>query len=329
LVRAQVSSRNPLAEVRVGAEAVVEAVGEHEARFERRLTLPASQRELQVRVADVAGNETHVRIPIATETPPPPPHLVGKRYLLSIGISRYESEELSVLPAAASDASALADLLERRASFPAESIVLLQDREATLAGVRASLASFLALLGPEDLAIVYFAGYGTHGLGGEADHVYLPCADTRLNQLQATALDLEELRRLLGEASRVTAHNLLLLFDVRSLDVLDQYLSGVNLVNSRLLQLYSEERGTTVLVAAGVGQDVQSREGPRGPAGLFAEALLAGLSAEADGNRDRVLTVAEWFGYVSASVRAQSEGAQDPRYRIVDRSTNVIRFAGS
>jgi uncharacterized caspase-like protein len=247
---------------------------------------------------------------------------------LSIGISRYDAEGLGPLPAAASDAEALAGLLSRRAGFRADSILLLRDREATLARVRSALSSFLALPGPEDLAIVYFAGYGAHGYAADADRIFLTCADTRLDQLPATALDIDELRRLVEDAARVRTRNLLLLFEVRSLDEMDRLLSGVNLVNARLLRLHSEERGRTVMVSASVGQSAQSRASPGGgEEGLFAAALLAGLAGEADGNRDRVLTVAELFGFVTASVRADSSGAQDPQYRIADRSADLVRLA--
>lgn len=328
-VRARIAGYNPLAEVHLDGIAQAEVAGKLEVNIEGRLTLRRSRREVVIQATDIRGNETRVRIPIVVAASKPPPRLSGERYLLSIGISRHDSEDLPLLPGAADDAERLGQLLVQRAGFKRDAVFLLKDRGATLAKVRSALRDFVSLPGPDDLLILYMAGYGVHGYGSDANRTYLACADTRLDQLRATGLDLTELARLLEDPERVRSRNVLLLFEIRDLSGAAPPLVANNLVNARLLRLFSADRGRTVLVSAEVGQRSRSKDAEDGGVqGLFSAALISGLSGQADWNRDRVLTVAELFDFVSANVKAESGGEQVPSYRIVDRSTGLVRLPG-
>ncbi len=329
LVQAEVAAYHPLAAVEVDGVSEPQAAGREEARVERRLTISSARSEVVLRVADVRGNETRVRIPIRRQQAARPPKLSGKRYLLAVGISEYQpaATGLPHLPGASAAAADLTRVLVERLGLAPQATLVLRDRQATLAKVRSALHDFVSLPGPDDLLIVYLGAYGFHGRGREIDRTYLACWDTRLDQLDETALSLDELARLLADTERVRSRNVVLLFEPRRVPELDRALAGSNLVNAQLLRLFSAEEGRTVLVSAEVNQDSISRQTDDGPQGIFASALVAGLAGDADLNRDRILTVTELFAFVSTQVKAGSGGAQVPTYRIADRNRALVPLA--
>ncbi len=317
-IRARVAAYHPLDLVSVNGSAVPIAAGEDELEIERSVTMGRSSDGIVLRVRDERGNETRVWIPIHKEAAASPPKLSGKRYLLAVGLTDYQSNPAGFprLPGASTAAGDLARVLVEKAGFAEDAVLVLRDREATLARVGAALRDFVSRPGPDDLLILYLGAYGLHGLGSESDESYLACWDSRLDQLQETALSLDRLASLLEDTQSLRSRNVVLLFEPRSMPNLDRDLAGSNLVNARLLQLFSADRGRTVLVSADVNQD--SRPTSDDLHGVFAQALLKGLEGEADWNRDRILTVNELFDFVSTNVRAESDGAQVPRYRIAD-----------
>jgi hypothetical protein len=321
-VQANVIGYHPLESVAVDGVTDSAAAGKTQATIDRRLTVPSSRREVILRAVDVRGNETRVRIPIRKASSLPPPRLSGKRYLLSVGISDYQatSAGLPYLPGASTAAADLARLLVEQTGLAQDAILILRDRDATRARVRSALRDFVSRPGPEDLLIVYLSAYGLHGHGPESDRTYLACWDTRLDQLHQTALSLDTLARLLGDADQIRSRNVVLLFELRPVPGLDPGLTSNNLVNAHLLRLFSAKEGRTVLVSADVNQDSRSRQTSDGPQGLFAGALMEGLEGEADWNQDRILTVTELFHFVSERVKAESDGAQVPKYQIVDQA---------
>lgn len=325
-LQADVTAYHPLASVTAGGVAEPVAEGSETARIDRRLTIPRSRREVVVSAADVRGNETRVRIPVRTTAAPRPPKLSGKTYLLSIGVSDHQAagHGFPFLPGAATAAADLDRLLRKEVAMTQDAVLVLRDRDATLARVKSALRDFVARPGPDDLLIVYFAAYGFHGQGPEVDQTFLSCWDTRLDQLRTTALSLEQLANLLGDPERIRSRNVLLLFEPRPLPELDSTLAGSNLVNAQLLRLFSAEQGRTVLVSADVNQDSRSQQTENGLRGVFASALVKGLEGEADWNRDRILTVAELVHFVTERVKAESGGAQIPKYRIADATRALV-----
>lgn len=321
-IQAKISAYHPLAAVGVDGATEALVAGKDEASIDKRLTIPSSRREVVVFATDVRRNETRVHIPIREAASAPSPRLSGKRYLLAIGISEHQSAQsgLPFLPGASTAAAELTRLLVDQIGFPQDATLLLRDRGATLAKVRSALRDFVSLPGPNDLLILYLAAYGLHGVGSEIDRTYLACWDTRLDQIPETALSLDELARLLGDTERVRSRNVILLFEPRPVPELDPVPAGSNLVNAYLLRLFSAERGRTVLVSADVDQASLTTETKDGLQGIFAHAVMEGLRGDADWNRDRVLTVAELFHFVSEKVKVESGGAQVPRYRIADRT---------
>jgi hypothetical protein len=324
--QANVTAYHPLVSIRVDRVSEPIPAGTSEARIDRRLTIPSSRREVVLSAVDVRGNETRVRIPIRAATAEPPPRLSGNRYLLSIGISEYQAAAsgLPFLPGASTAAADLTRLLVGGGALAPKATLVLRDRDATLARVRSALRDFVSLPGPNDLLIVYLAAYGLHGYGPASDRTYLACWDTRLDQLRETALSLDHLGRLLGDPDRIRSRQILLLFEPRSVPELDHGVARSNLVNAHLLRLFSAEKGRTVLVSADVNQESQSKQGKDGLQGVFASAVMKGLQGEADWNRDRILTVAELFHFVSEQVKADSGGAQVPQYRIADRADALV-----
>lgn len=320
--QAKVTAYHPLSSVGVDGVTFPTAAGTDETTIDRRLTIPRDRREVVLFAIDERGNETRVRIPIREAALAPAPRLVGKRYLLSIAVSEHQSSPggLPPLPGASTAAADLARVLAEQMGFSQDAVLVLRDRDATLARVRSALRDFAALPGPDDLLIVYIAAYGFHGRGPDIDRTFLGFWDTRLDQLPEAALGVDELALLLGDVERIRSRNVLLLFEPQPVPGLDHVLHGVNLVNAHLLHLFSAENGRTVMVSADVNQDSRSAPTGDGLQGIFTTAMLVGIQGEADWNRDRILTVAELFHFVCERVKAESGGAQVPKYLIADRT---------
>lgn len=82
------------------------------------------------------------------------------RYALLIGINRYPKIPAANLQGAVGDAELMRSLLVDRFGFPAGSTRMLRDGEATASAIRGALAETVAVVGPDDVVVLYYAGHG-------------------------------------------------------------------------------------------------------------------------------------------------------------------------
>jgi hypothetical protein len=284
--------------------------------FEQELTVSTKDTQIVVEATDEKGNHARVTVPIVNQAKSIPVKFSGDRYALVIGISRYKNRPGGPpnAYAAASDAESFAAAL-KRSGVTNDHMVLLQDEKATFAQIRNSFRNFVASAKRDDLLIVFFDGYALHDPHAP-DKIYLAAHDTNSEQLSDTALELEDLQLLLG--SNVRSHNALFLFDVSRDPGADWSFAGRNLASSYLLKIASKEQGRAVMVSASVNQYSREVQSAGSYHGVFTRWMDEALDGKADWNHDHLVTAAEFFRYVVDQVRAETSGAQVPRYELAD-----------
>lgn len=129
-----------------------------------------------------------------------------KRYAVVIGVSTYE-DDIADLPCAKNDAYRLQSVLQQRSGFAADRVYFLANGFDPTSGVvtlpptRANVLQKLKYVcdaaGPEDFVMLYFAGHGAE----ISKTPYLITADTRMDVLSQTALNVDELNEMLESAS--------------------------------------------------------------------------------------------------------------------------------
>ncbi|HMC67278.1 MAG TPA: caspase family protein [Gemmataceae bacterium] len=276
--------------------------------FDRQVEVSAKDSGISVEAVDQRGNRTVVVIPVTQIAEPKKTNLGGERYALIIGISEYGGAKApSPLPSAAADALSFSDSLRSKLGFRSENILFLKDSAATRERLSDTLRTFAARPKPDDLLIVYFAGYGLHD-PLNPEKIYLAAHDTQLGRFAETALSLDELKSTIN--SSVRARQSILLFDVGRAVQGEWATGNNNLVNDYLVRLFAGDPAKAVMVASNVNEVSAERGGP----GLFTQQLIEAALGKADANGDGVVTAREWFLWVSRGVKGASGGAQNPRF---------------
>jgi hypothetical protein len=287
--------------------------------FEQSVAIGASVQSLVIEAKDTAGNLTRVSVPVHRREAAVSSAFRGRKYALVVGISNYKfhDERLPNLAYADVDARSVRDFLQRRegGGFAPGDIVYLENEQATIEAVRGALNTFLPKAGPGDLIFIFLAGHG----GPDPDapqNLYFIMHDTKLADMQATALPMTELQEVLDH--RVHAERLVVFVDTcHSAGLTGETQVSTRGVENNLINLYASklftETGRAVMTSSDVNE--VSREGQLwgGGHGIFTWALLEGLTGKADANDDRYITAGELFGYVRNRVRVETAFRQNPR----------------
>jgi hypothetical protein len=287
--------------------------------FERALNVTAQTESLIVEAKDAAGNVTRLSVPVRRREAAVSAQFKGRKYALIVGVSRYKYHDggLRDLTYPDADARAVRDFLAspQGGNFAAGDIVYLENEQATVDGVRAALNRFLPRAGANDLIFIFLAGHGAPDPYAP-QNLYFILHDTKVADMQNTALPMKELQEVLDQ--QVRAERVVTFVDTCH----SAGLSGAQIVTTRglennLINLYASrlftETGRAVLTSSDVNE--LSQESPRwgGGHGIFSWALLEGLRGEADANSDRFVTAGELFNYVHDRVRIETAFHQNPR----------------
>lgn len=294
------------------------------AAFDHEIAVDARMREIVLQARDRNGNIRKLMIPVSlTQKQGRPPRFAGKKFAVIIGVSRFGSGNgaLPPLHAVSADALALADKLESSGGFPKENIRLLLDEKATLEQVRVALSDFAARAAAGDLFVLYLGTYSLHDpRPNKAENVYLAFHGTSPPAIESTALGLTDLQRLLDRSLR--SNQCLLFFDVGH-KLPDSWATGnANLANNHLLAMLSERKGNSVLVSAS-GDQLSQRVAGEGAGSVYAHWLAKGLAGEADLDKDRIVTSAELFTFVTENVKTATGGVQQPRFVAAETAKQV------
>jgi tetratricopeptide (TPR) repeat protein len=284
-------------------------------------------RDVEVLVRGRSGNPVIARYPLGS-TPAaqsfatredawsPASGFGGKRWAVVVGISAYADTALRALEYADDDARAVYDFLRSpRAGdggFAEENIRLLVNEEATFAGVREALYSFLRQSTEDDQIIIYFAGHGAPDPARPND-LYLLAHDTRAGQIPSTGFPMRELNRAVEE---LYARHVVLITDAcHSGGITGQVVTrgeSNNINDVFLQQLNSTTGGLAVFTASGADQVSQENARWGGGHGVFTHFLLEALEGKADTDGDQIVTLWEMMLYTTTQVSRETQNAQIP-----------------
>jgi hypothetical protein len=279
----------------------IEPAGGATSTFTAPVALARGQESIEVVATDAHHNSARLLIPVIQGT-----RLPSRRWAVIIGVSHYHNAAIS-LQFADRDAQAMRDFLRdpKGGAVPEANIRYLENEEATAANIRSALFDFLSQPGPDDLAIVYFAGHGMNDYKKSPDNYYLLGYDAELDNLGGTAIRMRELE----EAFETTLKaNLVTLVDACHSGGIGKV---ANVTNQRWLKAgFGAHRA--IITASEI--DETSSEGTQwgGGHGVFTYYLLQGLKGAADVKHDHRITVGELFDFVGPHVKEATGNAQTP-----------------
>ena len=123
----------------------------------------------------------------------------AKRYAIVIGVDQYADTQITTLGGASNDAKALAKALIQYAGFPSEQVTLLAsdqpaERQPTRGNILRRLSNMAAVIPPDGLLLLSFAGHGIER-GGQA---FLLPSDSQVSNdvdlLEQTAINVAQIK---------------------------------------------------------------------------------------------------------------------------------------
>jgi len=227
----------------------------------------------------------------------------GAQHALLIGINEYGGSGLPPLSYAARDAQALAGALQAGGG----SVTLLENRNATRAGIVDALRALPARVREEDSVVLFFSGHGAIGNGQDGKpHYFLVPQDGLLADLGKTGLMDDDLEELVG---KIPARQVVVFLDACYSG------GGTTVIRARGVDNPAVRPPATArpLIEASTGRVVISASRPDQPAfeddrrgGLFTSFLVEGLRGAADLDGDGKITALELYQFVSPRVREYS-----------------------
>ena len=128
---------------------------------------------------------------------------VREKWALVVGIGKFQQPNIPELRFAAKDARdfarTLRDTESGRFLDDSDHVVLLTDGEATISRIRSAINAIARKARPEDLVVMYFSSHGSSAdmdiAAAKGQTGYIVAHDTKVDDLYATALPMDELRR--------------------------------------------------------------------------------------------------------------------------------------
>jgi uncharacterized caspase-like protein len=114
-------------------------------------------------------------------------------HAIVIGIDRYADPRIQDLACARNDAHTFGTLLGERIAPAERRVTMLLDEQATRAGIMQAIGEDLVRAsGPDDIAILYFAGHGSpeRAAPRDQDWPYLIAHDTQYDRIYSTGIDM-------------------------------------------------------------------------------------------------------------------------------------------
>src|SRR5687768_843841 len=123
----------------------------------------------------------------------------AKRYALIIGVDQYADTQITTLGGASNDARTLANAMIQYAGFPSEQVTVLAsdqppERQPTRGNILRRLSNLAAIVPPDGLLLISFAGHGIERGG----HAFLLPSDSQVSNdvdlLEQTAINVSQIR---------------------------------------------------------------------------------------------------------------------------------------
>jgi hypothetical protein len=229
----------------------------------------------------------------------------GQLHVLAIGVSEYARADYR-LGLAAKDARDFAAAMQEQQGrqYRRVNVRTLTNAEATRAAVLKALDELRAQVGPDDTAMLFFAGHGLNDAAGQ--YFFLP-HDGQHERLLTTAVSQQAIVAALARIRGKTLVFVDTCFAGNSLGALSQ----ARRQTERLLNDLASAENGVVVFASSTGQE-ESEEKPEWGNGAFTKALLDGLRGKADFMRAGRITFTALNLFISEEVRRITSGRQRP-----------------
>jgi tetratricopeptide (TPR) repeat protein len=246
-----------------------------------------------------------------------PEGLYYKSWAVVIGVENYLLAPK--IPGVIEDAKAVAQAF-RQLGF--EEVVELYDKDASSRRLQQTLMDFLPRkVGRQDRLVIYFAGHAgiTQSLSGK-ELGYLVPWDAQIANV-SKAVTFEQLKEF---SHRSASKHTLLLFDaaVRGWEI--SAAQALSLEGRSAPEDDTEKRAVQALTAGDKGE-ILSRTQDHS---LFVQALVKGLSGEADLDKNGWLMASEVGRYVTQQIQAQTKGGQHPMFSQLEGDGDTIIVEG-
>lgn len=240
-----------------------------------------------------------------------------QRYAVVIGISDYNDPRIADLQYADADAQAFYDFITSPAGgdFKKDHVLLLKNEQATLKNVTLSITNFLKKAKDPDFVVIFMACHGEPE-PDRPSNLYLLMHDSEAGSLSATAYHMEDVN---ADMKRYIAAKRLVFFaDACHSSGLTKSTVNIrgrmNTIHAALSTLKSTREGWGIVSASRASEvSVESNQFGGGH-GVFTHYLLEGLRGKADaaGNQNGIVTLAEAFDFAEEKVRSATHNTQHP-----------------
>ncbi|HZE68395.1 MAG TPA: caspase family protein [Pyrinomonadaceae bacterium] len=140
---------------------------------------------------------------------------IGKRYALIVGVDQYADTQITTLGGASNDAKTLANAIIQYAGFPGDQVTLLAsdqpaERQPTRGNILRRLSNMAAVVPPDGLLLISFAGHGIER-GGQA---FLLPSDSQVSNdvdlLEQTAINVSQIK---DRVKKIGVHQVVIILD--------------------------------------------------------------------------------------------------------------------
>ncbi len=225
-------------------------------------------------------------------------------YVLAVGVSKYDKKEY-ILEYAAKDAKDFSEkiALQKGGLYNNVNIKLLTDADATKDNILDGLDWIQKETTSRDVAMIYIGGHGVNDATGV--FYYLP-VNADVDYMKRSCLMYSDIQ---NTVSSIAGKVILFVDACHSGNVFGTTTKNID-VNAFVNELANAENGAIVFTSSTGKQ--YSQESSEWQNGAFTEALLKGISGEADYNKTGIITVKYLDAYIANKVKELTKGTQAP-----------------
>ena len=231
---------------------------------------------------------------------------LGGRYAVVIGISKYDDSSLN-LKAAANDAQAMANFLEKKSATGGYEVKLLLNEDASRLAILKAITWMQDHANSRDTMLLFYSGHSF--LGSAGGTAYLMPHDGERHYLEDTGIPLERIMQKIRSAQ--AQQKIIFLDSCHSGSLGESLLASKDVspgqrISEGVLDKLATGEGTVILSSSPGGQVTWEDTGPgNSNLGYFTKHLIKGLEGMADrdwglsrGNSDGFVSVGELAEYV-------------------------------
>ncbi|MDP7158754.1 MAG: caspase family protein [SAR324 cluster bacterium] len=277
-------------------------------RFSRTVPLDQGENVIEVLAKSPSAISNPAVITLSSRQAAPADPFMPNLYVLSIGVSDYENNDLD-LRFAHADAEGIARAFKSQQGrlFGEVRSRVLTNEEATKGEILDGFDWLESEVTQRDVAVVFVAG---HGVNDSRDNYWFLPHDANPEKLRRSAVQWSDFNSILADLPGKT---LLMVDTCKSGNVTgSKKFRGISRSDSTsaLKELLRTESGVVVMTAS-TGSELSVEDTSWGH-GAFTKALLDGLKGSADYDSDQVITLKELDLYVTRTVKTLTNGQQRP-----------------